>query len=97
MFCENVTRVGVYQVLDDLIGGTSVPPGAKGALYAIIDQLRSHAAPVEDLRGAERISIEVHRLELALRNCDETETEAARSALKSLAAAWIQRRIFATS
>ena len=97
MTYENIARIGVYRVLDDLIAGPSVPPGVKGTLFAIIDQLRSHAAPVEDLRGAERISIEVHRLEQALRHRDALAAEAARDALKSLAAAWLQRRIFATN
>ena len=97
MIYENVARVGVYRVLDQLIAGRSVPPGTKGALFSIIDQLRSHAAPIEDLRGAERISIEVHRLEQALRHRDQPAVEAARDALKSLAAAWLERRIFAPS
>ena len=97
MIYENIARIGVYRVLDDLIAGTSVPPGTKGALFSLIDQLRGHVAPIEDLRGAERISIEVHRLEQALRRRDELAVEAARDALKSLAAAWLQRRIFATN
>ncbi|MEO6255414.1 MAG: hypothetical protein ABIO69_01250 [Sphingomicrobium sp.] len=95
MLYENDTRVGVYQVLDELIAGTSVPPGVKGTVYAIIDRLRANAAPAEDLRGAERISIEVQRLEQALRRGDDAAVGAARDALKSLAATWINRGIFA--
>jgi len=94
---ENNAHVGVYQVLDELMVSTSVPPGAKGAMFSIIDQLRTTAAPVEDLRGAERISIEMHRLEQALRRGDEPAVQVARDELKSLAAAWVQRRIFAAN
>ena len=59
-------------------------------MFAIIDQLRTTAAPPEDpLRGAERISVEMHKLELALRRGDEAAAQSARQELKSLAAAWI--------
>ena len=87
MLDEHSAHVGVYQVLDDLMVSTAVPPGAKGAMFAIIDQLRTIAAPPEDLRGAERISVEMHKLELALRRGDEAAAQSARQELKSLAAA----------
>jgi hypothetical protein len=86
-------HVGVYQVLDEVLAGTAVPPGAKGAMFAIIDQLRSQAGAGDDLRRAEQVSIGLHKLELALRQSDEAASQGARDDLKSLAAAWIQTRI----
>ena len=87
------THIDVYQVLDSVLNGTAVPPGAKGAMYAIIDDLRSKVRPVEEVLRAERISIAVHRLEAALRARDESATRAVRDELKSLAVAWLDARV----
>ena len=97
MLDEDNAHIGVYQVLDQVMVATSVPPGIKGAIYSIIDHLRLKSAPVEDLGGAEQISVGIHKLESALRCADETAILTARDELKSLAAAWIQRRIFTGS
>lgn len=86
-------HVTVYQVLDDVLGGTAVPPGAKGTMYSIIDGLRSSAKPAEDIRRAERISITIHKLEIALRGRDERQVRDARDELKSLAVEWLDGRI----
>jgi hypothetical protein len=91
---ENNAHVGVYRVLDEVLNATAVPPGAKGAMFAIIDHLRHSAVPLDDLRRAEQISVEIHKLESALRGSDAAAVQVARDELKSLAAEWIQKRVF---
>ena len=86
-------HVGVYQVLDQVLASTAVPPGAKGAMFSIIDHLRSTSSPVEDVLRAERISIELHKLEGALRRADDMAVRGARGALKLLAVAWLDARV----
>ena len=88
-------HVGVYQVLDQVLGSIAVPPGAMGAMFSIIDHLRSSSHPAEDLRRAERISIEIHKLEAALRRSDSLAASSARGMLKSLAVAWLDARLLA--
>jgi hypothetical protein len=91
---ENSAHVCVYRVLDEVLNATAVPPGAKGAMFAIIDHLRHSAVPLDDLRRAEQISVEIHRLESALWSSDDVAVQVARDELKTLAAAWIQKRVF---
>lgn len=93
MFDDRDAHIDVNQVLDGLFASTAVPPGARGAVLATIDHLRTSSYPVEDVRRAERISVEIHKLESALRRSDECATQAARDEMKSLAAAWLQSRI----
>ena len=89
-------HVGVYQVLDQVLANTAVPPGVKGAMFSIIDHLRSNSSPIEDVLRAERISVEIHRLEWALRGSDQPAVHSARGALKSLAVAWLDARVTGT-
>jgi hypothetical protein len=91
---ENNAHIGVYRVLDEVLNGTAVPPGAKGAMFAIIDHLRHSAVPRDDLRRAEQISVEIHKLESALWSSDDVAVQVARDELKTLAAEWIQKRVF---
>lgn len=86
-------HVAVYQVLDEVLASTAVPPGAKGAMFSIIDHLRSSSSPVEDILRAERISVEIHKLESALRGSDVAAVDGARTSLKSLAVAWLDARV----
>ncbi len=94
MLDENSAHVSVYRVLDEVLNGTAVPPGAKGAMFAIIDHLRHSAVPLDDLRRAELISVEIHKLESALWSSDDVAVQVARDELKALAAEWIQKRVF---
>lgn len=94
MLDENNAHIGVYRVLDEVLNGTAVPPGAKGAMFAIIDHLRHSAVPRDDLRRAEQISVEIHRLESALWSSDDVAVQVARDELKALATEWIQKRVF---
>jgi hypothetical protein len=85
----------VYQALDEVLAGESVPPGVRGAMFAVIDDLRANSAVAEDARRAEQISVEIHKLEWALRQGDADAAKTARETLKGLAADWINRRICA--
>ena len=82
----------VYQVLDEVLAQGCVPAGARGAMFALVDELRSTTTASEALR-AERISIELHKLEWALRQRDGRAVDAVRDQLKALATEWIDSRI----
>ena len=90
---QNRSHVGVYRVLDDVLASTSVPPGARGALYSIIDELRLRLRPPEEVYRAERISLAIHKLETAIQVGDGIAAQDARDDLKSLAVAWLDARI----
>lgn len=83
----------VYQVLDDVLAGTNVPAGARGTLFSVVDELRATSGDTQEARRAERIAIELHKLEWALRKGDTSSSNAARNALRALAAEWINTRI----
>ena len=93
MFAQFETNAVVYQVLDEVLAGQSVPAGARGAIFAVVDELRSSAGECSDVRRAERVSIEIHKLEWALRQGDGSSAEAARERLKALSAEWVNTRI----
>lgn len=83
----------VYQVLDEVLAGTGVPAGARGAMFGVVDDLRAGSAPADEVRRAEQISIGIHRLEWALCRHDDRSAEAAREELKAPASEWINSRI----
>ena len=83
----------VYQVLDEVLVQRCVPTGARAAMFTVVDELRATTADVDQVRRAERISIEMHKLEWALRQADKAAFEAAQEQLKALAAEWIDTRI----
>ncbi|MCY7279603.1 MAG: hypothetical protein LH610_01655 [Sphingomonas bacterium] len=90
MLDEKNGHVGIYQVLDGVLSGAAVPPGAKGVMFSIIDRLRLASTPAEELRLAERVAVEIHKLQAALLGSDALSIQAARKELRSIAAAWIQ-------
>jgi hypothetical protein len=83
----------VYQVLDEVLAGANVPAGARGTLFSVIDELRATNGDAEETRRAERIAIELHKLEWGLRQGDASSSQEARNHLKALAAEWINTRI----
>ena len=83
----------VYQVLDEILASSGVPAGARGAMFAVVDDLRAGIGEGEGLRRAERISIEIHKLEWALRRRDSSAAHVAREQLKAMSAEWINMRI----
>ena len=86
-------HVAVYQVLDEVIGANVAPPGASAAIHSIIDDLRAASAPGYMIAQAESISIQLHHLEWAVAQCDPDRAFNARQELRSIAAAWLDRRI----
>lgn len=93
MLQETSTRAAVYQVLDQVLADGSVAPSSRAAMFSVIDRLRETSAPVADLRRAERISIEILKLESALRQGDAGASDGALHELKVLAASWLDSRI----
>ena len=90
---DHDTSKALYDLLDRVLGGQSVPPGAKGLLYRVVDQLRVSPGDGDQLRIAEYLSLELHRLEATLFSRDAAATARAYENLKTLAASWVQSRI----
>lgn len=90
MIPEAKARAVAYQVLDQILANKCVAPGA---MFSAVDTLRRNAAPAEDVRRVESISIETEKLEWALQRRKEAESEAALDELKALAAEWLNVRI----
>jgi hypothetical protein len=91
-YAANV-HVAVYQVLDEVLGASVAPPGAKAEIHSIIDDLYSASASREMITMAEAISVRLHQLEWAIGRGDETSQQDARRDLKGIAAAWLDYRI----
>ena len=83
----------VYSLIDEALAGGAVPPGAKGALYRVIDELRLRRVDPYRPALAERISIQLHRLESALHLRDRAAGDVARDDLRRLAVEWIEGRL----
>lgn len=93
MLEEGYTRSVVYQVLDQVLADENVASSSRAAMFSVIDALRQSCAPVEELRRAESISIEMHKLDWALLQGDADQSEASLGQLKSLASSWLNSRI----
>jgi hypothetical protein len=85
----------VYQVLDEVLASTAVPANARRTMFSVVDGLRSNSAQAEEVRRAERVSVELHKLEWALRQGDSQSATTARSGLASLAVEMLNSRISA--
>lgn len=85
--------VAVYQVLDEVMGASVAPPGAKATIHSIIDDLRAASAPAYMIEQAEGISLQLHHLECAAALCDADRASNARQKLQSIAGEWLDRRI----
>jgi len=85
---EVSARSVASQLLDDVRGGTVPTPGACGALFSVVDELRARVGTDEHTLCAEKISIRMQQLEYALQRDDENEAKSARSDLKSFAGEW---------
>lgn len=93
MLAETHARAAAYQALDQVLANNCVSPGVRGAMFCAIDSLRSMAAPAEDVRRAEAISIGIQRFEWARQQGDVAASNAAIDELKGLAAEWLNSRI----
>jgi hypothetical protein len=83
----------IYRVLDGILSNTAAPAGARGAIFDVVDRLRSSSPNSREHCSAERISVEILNLESALQRSDYSAAKAARNELKALAADWLQNRI----
>jgi len=93
LLAETHARAAAYQALDQVLANNCVSPGVRGAMFCAIDSLRSMAAPAEDVRRAEAISIGIQRFEWARQQRDVAASNAAIDELKGLAAEWLNSRI----
>ena len=87
MLADVSANAVVYQVLDDIIGTKCVPPGARAALFEIVDELRWRG-PTAEAEVARSREV-AHRL----RRGDVPAADASREQLKTHAAEWINMRI----
>lgn len=85
--------MSVYQVVEELCSGGSLPAGLSGTMFAAIDGLRRAAAPRDDVGLAERIAVAMHRLEWAIRSGDAAEQKRLRSELQLLGSQWLETPI----
>lgn len=79
------THIIVRQLLDDVLDGKVAPPGARGALFFVVDELRAKGGMDEQARQAEQISVGIQQLQSALQRGAEDEAVLARRDLKELA------------
>jgi hypothetical protein len=86
----NEARTIVRQLLDDVVGGKVAPPGARAALFLLVDELRAEGGMDEKARVAEAISIEMLHLQSALQRGAEDEAEQARRELGLVAGEWLR-------
>jgi hypothetical protein len=91
-YASNI-HIAVYQVLDQVMTASTPPPGAKAMIHSIIDDLYAASAPRHMIAQAESISVQLHFLEIAATRRDELTASDARENLRSIAAAWLDRRI----
>ena len=93
MLRHDTARAVVYQVLDQVLADQAVATGARGALFSVVDTLRANSAPIDEIRRAEGISIELHKLQCARQQHDDAGATAALDELKLLAASCLTARI----
>ena len=93
MSLRAAARVLVYQALDQVLADGNVSAASRGAMHNAVDTMRGASVPADELRCAENISIEMHRLSWALCRSDQPSIMSARDALKRLANGWMDTRI----
>ena len=86
-------HVEVYRLLDDALGQPVPPPGWRGGIHAVIDELRRTRGAPELVAMAEAISLHLHQLEWARRNGQGEAEAEARRLLANIAAGWLQFRV----
>ena len=86
-------HASVYELLDQILTTGTISPGSRGVLFEVIDIFRETRAPAEYLRQAERISIELHKLQWARQHQNDAATEAALAELRNIAGEWLNTRI----
>ena len=92
--CASEAYALVYQALDQVLADKVVTPGTPRAIFAAVDTLRSACAPADQVRQAEDISVQIHKLQSALQQADDQQVDSALGDLKTMAAEWLELRIF---
>lgn len=93
MLAQDSAHALVYRALDQVLADHMICTGTSRSIFAAIDHLSASAAPADQVRRAEDIAIQIHRLQWALQQRDDAASEAALCSLKELAADWINTRI----
>ena len=83
----------IYHALDQVLADGFIAPGTTRAMFAAVDTLRESDVPHDQLRRAESIAVEIHKLQLGLQQSDVLACGATMGELKKLAAEWIDMRI----
>lgn len=91
--CTSEAHALVYRALDQVLADKVVTPGTPKAIFAAVDSLRSCNAPAEQVRQAEDISVQIHRLQWALQQSNDLQVDSALGDLKSMAAQWLGTRV----
>jgi hypothetical protein len=91
--CTSEAHALVYQALDQVLTDKVVTPGTPRAIFAAVDTLRFCSAPAEQVRQAEDISVQIHKLQSALQQSNERQADSALGDLKGMAAQWLETRI----
>lgn len=90
---EHRAQAVVSRLMDDATADSVPTPGTRGALFSVVDELRSRCAKDEWTLCAEKISIRMQELEKALQQGDNNEATLARGDLKALAGRWKDARL----
>jgi len=93
MLQETSARSVVYQVLDQVLADRAVSACSRRAIHSVIDDLREKKRPSVEVRRAESVAIEMHKLEWALQGNNDAASQADLNELKSLAVSWLDARI----
>ena len=84
----------LYDLLDEVLGGHPVPPGATGLLYRVVDQLRASPIHEDQLATVEAISIQLHQLGAALFAKNARGAQLIRDELRVSATYLVQSHIY---
>lgn len=82
----------ISQLLDELRPADVLPVGAMGRMFSALDFLRASRAPDDHITTAEKISVAMHRWELARRKSDRSTEETVREQLQELTENWLETR-----
>lgn len=82
----------VYQALDHALANSerAVAPGTEAAVQAAIAELRAQNGPAEAVARLQEISVDLARLNGALRIGDPTECRAQRARLEAVKDEWLR-------
>lgn len=80
----------ISEFLAELQATQVMPVGAFGKMFTILDEMRAARAAPAQIAVAEKISVALHRLELARRRRDAETEESLRGQLEILSQDWAE-------